>query len=140
MEWGVVLYPGVAQPAGDPDVWVEPVFFDGWMNPAAALMPVIDPRALHGDIANFPALSLVDEPAGFFETVWFPGTGQQNQEVLMPIYDRRFLHGDIANMPFFSLILVQGLHYAANASGDFADPASFDITVRSGKFEIRRPL
>lgn len=55
MEWETILYPGVAQPAGDPSVWVEPVFFDGWMNPSTWLMPNYDPRFIGGDIANFPA-------------------------------------------------------------------------------------
>lgn len=140
MEWGVIQYPGLIQPVGDPDVWVEPVFFDGWMNPAATLMPTIDPRVLGGDIANFPFLVFVDEPSNFFESEWLPGTGQQNQDVLMPIYDPRFLHGDIANIPYAFLHLFANVHFGPNASGDFADPGSFEITEKSGEFEIRSPL
>ncbi len=94
MEWGVILYPGVAQPVGDPDVWIEPVWAEAWQN----------------------------------QSTW-----------LMPIYDPRFLYGDIANMEFLSLQLFN-THFGPNASGDFAEPSVFDIIVKPGEFEIRRPL
>ncbi len=76
-----------------------------------------------------------------YEAQWWNAIDQQQQWAHgMPEYTSVHLHGDIANMQFLSLVLVRGLHYAANSSGDFADPGSFDITVRSGEFEIRRPL
>ena len=140
MEWGVILYPGVAQPVGDPSDWIEPVFFDGWMNPAATLMPTIDLRLIGGDIANMPFLHFVGEPKDFFEAEWLPGLGQQNQDVLMPVYDPRFLHGDIANFSYFSFQLTLNIHFGPDATGDFADPAEFEIIVKPGEFEIRSPL
>ena len=95
MEWGVVQYPGLLQPVGDPSNWVEPVWFEAWQNLSTWLMPTLDPR---------------------------------------------FVGGDISNYPYQSLQLVTGIHFGPNASGDFADPGSFDITVKSGEFEIRSPL
>ena len=59
MLYGTIQYPIIAQPVGDPSDWIEPVFYEGWQNPAAALMPIYDPRFLAGDIANMPALFLV---------------------------------------------------------------------------------
>ncbi len=140
MEWGVVQYPGLISPVGDPEVWVEPVFFDGWQNPSTELMPNYDPRFIFGDIANMPYFMFQAELSTLFEALWLPGLGQQNQDTLMPTYDPRFLYGDIANMPYLWLQLHANIHFGPNASGDFPDPGSFDITVQSGEFEIRGPL
>ena len=96
MEWGVIQYPSVAQPVGD--------------------------------------------PLSFFEALWLSWMGQQAQDTLMPTYDPRFLYGDIANMPYLALQLFANVHFGPNASSDFADPSAFDITVKSGEFEIRSPL
>jgi len=52
MEWGVVQYPGVAQPVGDPSDWVEPAYYEAWQNQPTTLMPIYDPRFIGGDIAN----------------------------------------------------------------------------------------
>lgn len=95
MEWGVILYPGVAQPEGDPSDWVEPVWLEAWQN----------------------------------LSTW-----------LMPIYDPRLLYGDIANMPYLSLQLHANAHFGPDGTGNVPEPGSFNITVKSGDFEIRRPL
>ena len=80
------------------------------------------------------------EPSSWFVPEWIPGIGQQNQNVLMPVYDPRFLRGDIGNIPYTWLQLAINVHFGPNASGDFAEPSSFEITVQPGEFNIRRPL
>lgn len=95
MEWGVVQYPGLIQPVGDPAVWVEPIFFGAWQNQSLSLQP---------------------------------------------IHEEQNLSGRTGNMPYLALALFANAHFGPDAAGDFADPGAFDITEKSGEFEIRKPL
>ena len=54
MEWGLVQYPGIAQPVGDPSEWVEQAYYEAWQNQPTTLMPIYDPRFIGGDVGNWP--------------------------------------------------------------------------------------
>ena len=58
MEWGVVQYPGVTMPVGDPSDWVEPAYYEAWQNQPTTLMPIYDMRFIGGDIGNMPYFCL----------------------------------------------------------------------------------
>lgn len=79
------------------------------------------------------------DPGTLFETVWLPGTGQQNQEVLMPVYDERYLSGDISNQPYFSLQLFDNIHFGSDGDDTFQGPSTFDILEGAADFELRTP-
>jgi hypothetical protein len=66
--------------------------------------------------------------------------GQSEPLALMPVIDPRIVGGDIANMPVFTLQLFANAHFGPNGTGDFAEPSQFDIAVKPGEFEIRKPL
>jgi len=38
------------------------------------------------------------------------------------------------------LALFANIHFGPDGTGDFAEPTSFEVTVKSGRFEVRRPL
>tara|TARA_R110000751_G_scaffold23721_4_gene65373 strand:- start:10 stop:459 length:450 start_codon:yes stop_codon:yes gene_type:complete len=86
-----------------------------------------------------PYLSFQADPATLFEDVWFPGTGQQGQEVLMPVYDERFIGGDIANMPYSAFQMFDNIHFGPDGDGTVQGPSIFDIPEGPADFELRTP-
>jgi hypothetical protein len=86
-----------------------------------------------------PSYSFQADPGTLFETIWLPGTGQQEPNALMPTYDVRFLYGDIANMPYFELQLFDNIHFGPDGVDTFAGPIAVDILEGSADVDIRTP-
>ena len=93
----------------------------------------------HTAIVNMPSFFLQPDPGTLFEIVWFPGIGQQNQEIGMPIYDERFIGGDIPNQPYFELQLFDNIHFGPDGTDDFQGPDDFDLLEGPATFEVRTP-
>jgi hypothetical protein len=110
--------------------------------PAAELaFPVIDENPVLAIPYYYwiPYLFFEPWPANFFEIVWTPAIGQQENHMLMPIYDERYLYGDIANMPYLSLQTFANEHFGPNADDTFAGPLSVEISEGHTDVELRTP-
>lgn len=117
MDWLTVQYPARTQPVGSPADWVEPVFFDGWMQPISEPVRGIPYRH------TLPSTFFIGDPADFGPPIVLADTGWF-QPTTQPVYPVEYRY----HLPAVSRQI---------EPSDFIEPVFFDGWFRLPEVPVR---